>query len=272
MSEGSEIPKAVVNGVALNYGEWGTGYPLLLLMGFGDSLAAWSSQIPAFSAKFRTIALDHRGSGESEAPADGYAISQFSDDAVGLLDTLGIERAHVLGYSMGGRVGQDMAARYPDRVSALVLAASAAKANPLNIYSLRASAWLYETHGPEAAAAFGPLISFTHAYFEDRLDALTDGLGKPASHPMPLHAYRGHVRAIENHDTTSVLGRIAAPTLVLMGDKEWLNPMEDARVLLDGIPDARLSVLEGGGHGFLWEIPDAFNDAVIGFLDPLTPR
>ena len=265
------MPRAVVNRVSLNYDEWGAGHPLLLLMGFGDSLDAWANQIPAFSKNFRTVAVDHRGSGESEAPLDGYSIPQFADDAIGLLDRLGVERAHVLGYSMGGRVGLDMAARYPERVSALILAASAAKANPLNLYSLRASAWLYETYGPEAAAAFGPLISFTHAYFEDRLDALTERLGKPVHQPMPIHAYRGHVRAIENHDSTPILDRIAAPTLVLMGDKEWLNPMEDARAMLDGIPNARLRVLENGGHGFLWEIPDAFNDAAIEFLAPLTP-
>ena len=265
------MPRAVVNGVSLNYDEWGAGHPLLLLMGFGDGLDAWANQIPAFAGKFRTIALDHRGTGQSEAPPGGYSILQFADDAIGLLDRLGVERAHVLGYSMGGRVGQDMAARYPDRVSALILAASAAKANPLNIYSLRAAAWLYETHGPEAAAAFGPLISFTHAYFEDHLDSLTGSLGETVYDPMALHAYRGHVEAIENHDSTPILGRIAAPTLVLMGDREWLNPMADAKAMLDGIPDARLRVLENGGHGFLWEIPDAFNEAVIEFLDPLTP-
>ena len=265
------MARQTVNGVSLNYDEWGKGHPLLLLMGFGDGLHAWANQVPAFAEKFRTIALDHRGSGESEAPRGGYSIPQFADDAIGLMDRLGVERAHVLGYSMGGRVGQDMAARYPDRVSALVLAASAARANALNVYSLRASAWLYETYGPEAAAAFGPLISFTHAWFEDRLDSLTEALGEPVYEPMPMHAYRGHVEAIENHDSTPILGRIAAPTLVLMGDAEWLNPMADARVMLDGIPGATLRVLEHGGHGFLWEIPEAFNRAVIDFLDPLTP-
>ena len=265
------MPQAAVNGVSLNYDEWGQGHPLLMLMGFGDSLDAWANQIPAFAERFRVIGLDHRGSGESEAPSEGYSIAQFSDDAIGLLDGLGVERAHVLGYSMGGRVGQDMAARYPDRVSALILAASAAKPNPLNIYSLRASAWLYETYGPEAAAAFGPLISFTHGYFEKHLDSLTDRLGEPVLEPMPIHAYRGHVEAIENHDTTPILHRIVAPTLVLMGDAEWLNPMSDQQAMLNGIPNAELRVLENGGHGFLWEIPDAFNDAVIEFLDALTP-
>lgn len=260
------MPKVVINGVGLNYEEAGAGAALLLLMGFGDSIAAWSGQVPAFAARHRTITLDHRGTGGSESPPDGYSIPQFSDDAIGLLDHLGIERAHVLGYSMGGRVAQDIAARYPARIGAIMLAASAAKPNPLNVYSLRAGAYLYREFGPEAAAAFGPLISFTHAYFEDHLAALTEKLGKPAAHPMALHAYEGHVRAIEEHDTTAILGRITAPTLVLMGEDEWLNPKADADIMLNGIANSTLQVLEGGGHGLLWEIPDAFNRAVLDFL------
>ena len=260
------MPKAAINGVGLNYQDAGAGEPLLLLMGFGDSIAAWSAQIPAFTARHRAIALDHRGTGDSDSPEDGYTIGRFADDAIGLLDHLGIDRAHVLGYSMGGRVAQDMAARHPERVGAIVLAASAAKANPLNVYSLRAGAYLYRRFGPEAAAAFGPLISFTHRYFEDHLEALTDRLGAPPAHPMAPHAYEGHVRAIERHDSTPILERITAPVLILMGDREWLNPVSDAEIMLSGIANSRLQVLEGGGHGFLWETPEAFNRAVLAFL------
>ncbi len=144
---------------------------------------------------------------------------------------------------MGGRVAQDMSAHHADRADAVVLAASAAKPNPLNVYSLRAGAYLYRQFGSEAAAAFGPLISFTHRYFENHLDSLTDDLGAPAAHPMALHAYEGHARAIERHDATPLLGRIAAPTLVLMGDQEWLNPISDAGIMVAGIANARLQVL-----------------------------
>ena len=260
------MPKVAIHGVGLHYQDTGAGEPLLLLMGFGDSIASWSAQIPTFAARYRTIALDHRGTGDSDSPVDGYTIAQFAEDAIGLLDQLGVARAHVLGYSMGGRIAQDMAARHPGRIGAVVLAASAARANPLNVYSLRAGAYLYRRFGPEAAAAFGPLISFTHRYFEDHLQALTDRLGAPATHPMAPHAYEGHVRAIEQHDATAILKRIAAPVLVLMGDQEWLNPISDAERLLAGIADSRLQVLDGGGHGFLWEIPEDFNRAVLAFL------
>jgi pimeloyl-ACP methyl ester carboxylesterase len=260
------MPTARVNGIELYYEERGGGAPLLLLMGFGDDCHAWSQQVPAFAERYRTIAYDHRGVGKSAKPAGGYSIPQFAADALGLLDHLGLARAHLVGYSMGGRIAQYLAAHHPDRVAGLVLAATASRPNALNLYSLKAGAYLYETFGPEAAGAFGPLVSFTHAYFARHLPELAQALGRPAADPMPLHAYLGHVRAIEEHDTTAVLARIAAPTLVLLGDQEWLNPRAEADRLVRGIPGATLQVLSGGGHGFIWEIADAFNDAVLAFL------
>jgi pimeloyl-ACP methyl ester carboxylesterase len=265
------MPRALVNGVNLHYEEHGRGFPLLLLMGFGDGCDAWSNQLPAFAARFRTIAHDYRGVGQSEKPSTGYSIAQFAADTVGLLDALGVPNAHVVGYSMGGRVGQYLAGHFPHRVQSLVLAAAAAKPNALVRYSLRAGAYLYERFGPEAAAAMNPLISFTHAYFEQHIGRLLQELGKPVAAPMPLHAYRGHVDAIEAHDTTGLLPKIVAPTLVILGDQESLNPMPDASLLVQRIPRARLQVLPGTGHGLIWETPAAFNDAVLEFLGAHTP-
>jgi len=263
------MPTARVNGVELYYEEHGAGFPLLLLMGFGGDCHAWSRQVPAFAARYRTIVYDYRGVGQSEKPPAGYSIAQFAADALSLLDHLGIARAHLLGYSMGGRIAQHVAAHHPERVGSLVLAATSAKPNALNLYSLKAGAYLYEKCGPEAAGAFGPLVSFTHTYFAQHLPELMRALGQPAANPMPLHAYLGHVRAIEEHDTTGVLAQILAPTLVLFGDQEWLNPLAEAERLVRGIPGARLQILPGGGHGFVWEIADAFNDAVLAFLEPV---
>jgi 3-oxoadipate enol-lactonase len=168
-------------------------------------------------------------------------------------------------------VAQHLAAHHPERVHALVLAATASKPNPLNLYSLKAGAYLYERFGPEAAAAFGPLISFTHDFFATHLSELLAALGKPPASAMPIHAYHGHVRAIEEHDTDAVLGRITAPTLILIGEHEWLNPMPEAERLRAGIPDARIEVLPGG-HGLLWEASEAFNRAVLAFLAQVESR
>jgi pimeloyl-ACP methyl ester carboxylesterase len=150
------MPLAQVNDIKMYYEEHGSGFPLCLIMGFGEGCDAWSKQIPAFAKHYRTIVFDHRGCGGSDKPVGGYTITQFSDDAVRLLESIGISRAHFLGYSMGGRIGQDLAARYPDIVQSMVLAATAANLNSLNRYALRAGAYLYEKFGPEARPPSGP--------------------------------------------------------------------------------------------------------------------
>ena len=260
------MPTALINGVKLAYEVNGSGFPTVFLMGLGGDRKDWHEQVPAFADHYQTVTYDHRGTGESDKPEAGYSINQFADDCIGLLDHLKFDRVHLVGYSMGGRIAQLIASRYPSRVAALVLVATAAKANPLNLYSLKLGAYLYQNHGPSAAASVGPLIEFTHSYFSKNLPMLVDKLGAVPKMPMPLHAFLGHVSAIENHDTTEILASILSPTLVVIGDQEWLNPLPDANELVGGIPDAQLQIITGASHGLILEQPEQFNQCVLDFL------
>src|SRR5436309_1495995 len=98
------------------YVEAGAGDPLVLVMGFGGDHLAWGLQIPAFAAKYRVVAFDNRGVGQSDAPDAPYTTPMMADDTVGLMDALGIARAHVCGVSMGGMIAQEIALRHPERV------------------------------------------------------------------------------------------------------------------------------------------------------------
>src|SRR5689334_6518850 len=106
-------PRAMIrlqcNGVELRVEVIGAGPPLLLIMGLGASLETWVAQREAFAARFRVILFDNRGAGESESPPPPWSVPDMAADAVGVLDALGIERAHVLGVSMGGMIAQEMA-------------------------------------------------------------------------------------------------------------------------------------------------------------------
>src|SRR5215470_2280147 len=112
---------AAINGIDVYYEEHGSGDPLLLIMGLAADSVAWMFQLPDFSAKYRTIVFDNRGVGRTSKPAGPYTISQMADDAAGLLDSLDVRRAHVLGVSMGGMIAQEIALRHPERVRGLVL-------------------------------------------------------------------------------------------------------------------------------------------------------
>src|SRR5215470_8594687 len=118
------MPLAKIGDHELYYEEHGSGEPLLCIMGFATDSTGWLLQVPEFAKRYRTIVFDNRGVGRSSKPTSAYTIHEMADDAAGLLDHLGIARAHVLGLSMGGMIAQELVLRHPQRVRGLVLAAT----------------------------------------------------------------------------------------------------------------------------------------------------
>src|SRR5690349_10045048 len=107
------MPHAPVNGIDLFYEETGDGPPLLLITGLSGNAADWTPLLPALAARHRVIALDPRGAGRSSAPPGPYTMAQLAADALGLLDHLDVDRAHVVGFSLGGMIAQEMALAAP---------------------------------------------------------------------------------------------------------------------------------------------------------------
>ena len=118
------MPKAAVGGIELYYESYGAGPPLLLVPGLGGVGSYWRPQIDAFSKRYKVIVHDHRGTGRSTRSEMAYSVDQMTSDLLNLMDGLGIERAHLVGHSTGGAIGQTMAIEHPDRIDRLVLYAS----------------------------------------------------------------------------------------------------------------------------------------------------
>src|SRR5512143_3933191 len=116
------MPKTMINGVGISYDVSGSGDPLVMIMGLGGNRSTWRFQVPVFEKYYRVITFDNRGVGDSDKPKGPYSIRQMADDALGLMDHLGIARSHILGASLGGTIAQELAINYPDRVSKLILA------------------------------------------------------------------------------------------------------------------------------------------------------
>src|SRR4030042_6341962 len=116
------MPIATANGIQINYKVEGQGDPLVMIMGLGSPRGGWSSQAPFFKKYFQVVIFDNRGVGKSEKPEGPYSTRMMADDAIKLMDHLGIKKARVLGASMGGMIAQELAINYPERVSKLVLA------------------------------------------------------------------------------------------------------------------------------------------------------
>lgn len=253
------------NGVELYYEVWGSGAPLVLIEGLSVATWTWDLQLPVLSRHFRVIAYDNRGVGRSSKPAGPYSIAQMADDLAGLLDALGVDRAHVLGTSMGGMIAQELALRHPDRVDRLVLVATTAGGAthvPMSAETLRR---VLAPAPPDREGIRERLrLAFSDAFlatpYADRM------IDFRLNDPQPVQAFQAQAAAGATFDRASDIGRITAPTLILAGTEDLLVPLANAHYLHARIPDSTLIEYDGLGHQFFIEAADRFNRDVIDFL------
>jgi len=262
------LPQARVGEIKMYYEVYGEGEPLLLIMGLGSDLTGWIFQTPELSQKYRVVAFDNRGAGRTDAPDVPYTIRMMADDTVGLMDVLGIDKAHVLGISMGGYIAQEMAIKYPRRARSLILVTTSA--GPYLLETHIVTAWVEAALKGVSQKTFFQLMLpfiFTDKFFEDSdmVQMAVDMIAARSS-ATPDHALVRQLMACLEHDARGRLSQITVPTLVVAGQDDILVPFTLSQELAAGIPDARLVVLEGGGHGFNTDNPDRFNQAVLEFL------
>jgi 3-oxoadipate enol-lactonase len=250
------------------YVEAGTGDPLVLVMGFGGDHLAWALQIPAFAGRYRVIALDNRGVGQTDAPDIPYTTPMMADDTVGLLDALGIERAHVCGVSMGGMIAQEIALRHPARVRTLQLHATLARPDAYMKALVEAWRKVRIALGHEEAARVLALWLFAPCSYEERPEfvelVLQNALANP--HPQSLTGYLRQGDAVLGHDTLERLDQLRCPTLVSVADQDVLVPPRFSHAIAQRVPGAELKTIADAGHAYLWEKADAFNAMCLEFL------
>ena len=217
---------------------------------------------------FRCISPDNRGAGRSDQPDAPYTIRMMADDTVGLLDALGIDRAHVAGLSMGGMIAQEMAITSPGRVRTLQLHATLARVDPFlravgqSLLHARAALGREEYVRLLLTWVLSPRTYAEHA---DNVEMMVRIM---VDHPYPasLAGLTRQAEACWAHDTLERLDQIRCPTLITAGADDIFVPPRFSQELHARIPGAELSVIEGGGHGYLWEQAPAFNDACLQFL------
>lgn len=271
-SDGAPVmSKVKVQGIDLYYKVQGAGYPLILIRGLGSNADHWYCQRPAFSSCYSVVTFDNRGIGRSEKPDVPYTISIMADDTVGLMDAIGISKAHILGISMGGMIAQEIALRYPQRVHGLILACTHCGGDR----AVRPSQEIarifveYIFTGSQEAAQNTPKCLFTERTLREAPEVVERYQEVSRRFPPTADVMIRQWEAIPGHDTWAELRYVQAPTLVLSGSDDVLVPPENSKILAERIPNAQLQVIEGGGHQFLVEKADAFNQAVLEFLEAL---
>jgi pimeloyl-ACP methyl ester carboxylesterase len=252
-----------VNGIDLYYEERGSGPPLLII----PPLSGTAYTIPALEPHFRSITFDNRGAGRSSAPPGPYTTRLMADDAAALLDHLGVERAHVFGWSLGGMIAQEVALAHPERVDRLVIIGAFARPNHA-VLDPWLTMWdqVYAKQVDPKAFNLWLLGWMLTPAFMSQLDQVAASIAEPDPYPATAQGIAGQTAAIRTHDTLDRLGQIHAPTLVMVGAQDIASPVVYAQALAKGIPNATLKVLDPGGHAVLFEYEDAANQAFLKFL------
>jgi pimeloyl-ACP methyl ester carboxylesterase len=264
-----------VNGIDIYYEIYGAGEPLVLIEGLGYSAWMWYKQMPAFTERYKVIVFDNRGAGNTDKPDTEYSIEIMADDASGLLRTLGVGQAHVLGVSLGGFI--------------VLVSTNSGPGKPIGGNS---SPWngflkfwgflpgMLEMSGKsgipprveygltkEERIRYGLSVAFTPEYFKEHPDEIEQIVKWRLDNPQPGYAWTRQLVAGMKFDSSARAGEIKVPAVVISGTEDRIVSPESARELSDRIPLSRYIPIEGSGHLLFIERSDEFNETVTCFLD-----
>ena len=261
------MPKVDIGDAEIYYEEAGSGDPVMFVPGLGGGGSVWMNQIPAFSDSYRTIVHDHRGCGQSSYSKIDYSVDQMAADAIRLMDGLGIERAHWVGHSTGGAMGQIVAQDYPDRLASLVLSATWSGQDSYFNRAFAARKGVLSTGGTLDYARHSVLTLLPPWYITQNPERITEMEGYLAGADQPVEIMESRIDAICAFDRRDRMADIKAPTLVIVAEDDMVTPRYLSDELADGIPGAEKVILSTGGHFVIHIEVDDYNRAVRGFLD-----
>ena len=268
------MAQALVNGVTLYYEDVGQGVPMIFVHEFAGETASWAPQVRFFARRYRTIAYNARGYPPSDVPEDpaAYSQQQAADDIRGMLDALQIQKAHVVGLSMGGYATLHFGLTYPERALSLVVAGAGYGSKPAEREGFRRdSATIVERFEREGMAK----VADTYAMGPTRVQFLDkDPLGWKEFHALlAKQSAKGHALTMRGvqmqrpsvYELTGRMAKLEVPTLVMTGDED--EPCLDPAIHMKRtIPTAGLVILPKSGHAINLEEPEAFNRAVLDFV------
>jgi 3-oxoadipate enol-lactonase len=254
------MPSAFSGQVELYWESTGAGAPVLLVMGLGMNASGWWRTIPVLAdAGFEVIAFDNRGVGRSARPPGPYSVAAMADDAIAVMQAAGRERAHVYGISLGGMIAQEIALRHPERVDALVLGATtpggehavAADEDTLAFFQRRG-----QMPAEEAVWASVP-YNYARRTWTESAERVGEDIVQRLRFPIEPEPYMAQLEAALGHDAHDRLPQIEKPTLIVHGTDDRMVAPANAQMIAAEIPGADLMMLEGAGHLYPTDEPEA---------------
>lgn len=254
------------SGVNIHYEVHGDGPPLLLISGTGHDLQFWAGQIPLLSSQYRCMTFDNRGVGRSTIPAPGYSLTDMALDGLAVLDAEGIAKAHVMGFSMGGHIAQELTLTAPERVMTLGLHHSWAR-NSDRLAAFQATRKrLAEAGDRQSLIDISMLNLYEPDYYQTHAAEMSAKRAWMLENMDTLDGWVGQLEACLTGDCYDRISKISAPTLITCSDRDMIVPVHHAEEIHRQISGSQLEILEGTGHVALIERPEEFARLCFEFL------
>jgi 3-oxoadipate enol-lactonase len=271
------MPKVKVNDIQIYYEVHGNGFPLVLISAYGGNSEDWNLWAPKLrelSKHYKVVTLDNRGTGRSSIPEGDYSIKTMSDDVAGLLNSLRVPKAHILGQSMGSLIAQELAINHPKKVEGLVLVSTSPGGSvyetiPGQKEALEKLKWTFASPpgmSPQTVMEEIMGMCCQKEFFDKNKAKLMTYMPK---YPTSVSTLEKQYDAIMKFDTCDRLKKIRSKTLVIHGEEDKLCMPESARILVKQIPNANLKMFKQAGHLVLEEKWQETETAILDFLEEL---
>ena len=258
--------RATVDGVELEYALTGSGPTIALTHGIGGTGSDFDPIVPRLAERYQVLTWDVRGFGRSGRPPEGYSIGRFARDLAGLLDHAGVERAVIMGTSMGGTITQRFILDFPERTLAAVIMSTSSQVNEAGRRRWFDQADAIEREGMAAWVRRSRPPEQTDEYLAQHPELLEAEERRIRNNPDG-RVYAQVARAVADYNYTEELKSVRVPTLVLVGSQDTQTPPGGSVIISRAIPGAELHIIEGYGHTLYREAPDTVVDLVTSFLD-----
>ena len=276
---------AEVNGIKICYDIHGDGEPIILIHGFSDRKEHWRAQVGALSEDFKVIRMDNRGAGKSDRPDGKYTMEVYASDVAGLMTNLEIERAHIIGHSMGGMIAQNFAILYPDRVDKLILLNTFPGLKPPGesiediITMQRESAIAGQAailKDPDNVFIDGAKSSYSRKFWKLMKEnpkkkfhgiwSVEDLIDEKKNYGPTAIDLSNQSYAISTHNTYERLHEVKSEVLIISAEKDKSCPKSMGEKMHELIPNSKFVVIEGAAHQSVLEKAPEVNKIIIEFL------
>jgi len=263
------MPQVQANHLSIHYEQQGSGEPLLLIPYLAADHACYAFQVAEYAKHYTCVSLDLRGAGETDKPGGPYSTELFADDVAGFMEVTGIERAHVMGLSLGAAVGMWLAAKYPARVRSLSLHSAWPRTDPFLVSLVQG--WQAMARGVDTVADLIVLGIFpwclTPELYAAKPDYVASLAGFVRSRPaQPVEAFLRQSDAVLAHDVEAQLERIRTPTLITFGGRDQVTSTRFADRLRQGIRGSEVHIFGDCAHAPIYEQVEEFNRRTLEFL------